>query len=306
MRGNILVAGGSGFIGSHIVDALSETPESTVLVYDIQARNNRVGNVVSVRGDVFDLDRLVKAMKEQNVVNVIHLVGLASIPGCRKSPDVSFRLNVSSVQKMLEAMRICDAEHLVFSSTAAVYGITNGPKVSEGVKPKPTSIYGSHKRAAELLIQGYAENYGVNTTILRIFNVYGDLKMEQGVVSLFVRRALKQKPIILRGGEQLRDFVYLDDVVESFIRSLENVAAYQKVINVGSGVGVSIKEVAGMVKENFPEIEVMVEPPSRREYSIYADVSRMKTVLNSDAVNPRLGIPIFVEKCKQKNENTGE
>jgi len=274
LRGNILVAGGSGFIGSHIVDALSETPESTVLVYDIQARNNRVGNVVSVRGDVFDLDRLVKAMKEQNVVNVIHMVGLASIPGCRKSPDVSFRLNVSSVQKMLEAMRLCDAEHLVFSSTAAVYGITNGPKVSERVKPKPTSIYGSHKRAAELLIQGYAENYGVNTTILRIFNVYGDLKMEQGVVSLFVRRALKQKPIILRGGEQLRDFVYLDDVVE--------------------------------VKENFPEIEVMVEPPSRREYSIYADVSRMKTVLNSDAVNPRLGIPIFVEKCKQKNENTGE
>lgn len=300
------MAGGSGFIGSHIVDVLSETPESTVLVYDIQARNDRVGNVVRVRGDVFDLDRLVKVMKEQNVVNVIHMVGLASIPGCRKSPDVSFRLNVSSVQKMLEAMRICDAEHLVFSSTAAVYGITNGPKVSERVKPKPTSIYGSHKLAAELLIRGYAENYGLDTTILRIFNVYGDLKMEQGVVSLFVRRALKHKPIILRGGEQLRDFVYLDDVVESFIQSLENVAAYQKVINVGSGVGVSIKEVAGMVKENFPEIEVMVEPPSRREYSIYADVSRMKTVLNSDAVNPRLGIPIFVEKCKQKKENTGE
>ena len=300
------MAGGSGFIGSHIVDALSETPESTVVVYDIQARNNKVGNVVGVRGDVFDLDRLVKVMKEQNVANVIHMVGLASIPGCRKSPDVSFRLNLSSVQKMLEAMRISDAEHLVFSSTAAVYGITNGPKVSEGVKPKPTSIYGSHKRAAELLIRGYAENYGIDTTILRIFNVYGDLKMEQGVVSLFVRRALKQKPIILRGGEQLRDFVYLDDVVESFIRSLENVAACQKVINVGSGVGVSIKEVAGMVEESFPEVGVMVEPPVGGEYSIYADVSRMRTVLNCDVVNPRLGIPIFVEKCKRKNENTEE
>jgi UDP-glucose 4-epimerase len=197
-------------------------------------------------------------------------------------------------------MRITDTKHLVFPSTAAVYGITNGPKLSELAEPKPTSVYGCHKLVAELLIREYAENYGLDATILRLFNVYGDLEKEQGVISLFVRKALANEPLTIMGGEQLRDFIHLNDVVEAFVHSLNNDAAYGETINVGSGVGMAIKEIAEIIKHTFSKVEVKYKPPSKKEYSIYADISKMKTLLGCNPVDPRRTIPVFVEKCKEK------
>jgi len=274
--------------------------ELAVLVYDLQAGGTTPENVSNIRGDIFDFDKLVEIVREQDVSEVVHMIGLASIPDCQKNPDVSFKLNVSSVQNMLEAMRITDTKRLIFPSTAAVYGVTDGPKLSELVEPKPTTVYGCHKLVAELLIQEYAENYGLDATILRLFNVYGDLEKEQGVISLFVRRALTNEPLILRGGEQLRDFVHLSDVVEAFVHSLDNDATYGEIINVGSGVGVAIREVAEIVKLNFPTVEVKYKPASKGEYSIYADISKMRALLGCNTVNPRQGIPVFVEECKEK------
>ncbi len=304
MNGNILVAGGLGFIGSHIVNTLASIPGLTVSVYDVQAGETSIENGFNINGDIFDFDKLVEVMRDQDVSKIVHMIGLASIPDCEKSPDVSFKLNVSSVQNILEAMRITDTKRLVFPSTAAVYGVTNGPKLSELAEPKPTSVYGCHKLVAELLIQEYAENYGFDATILRLFNVYGDLEKEQGVISLFVRRALTKQPLIVKGGEQLRDFVHLNDVVEAFVHSLDNDAAYGEIINVGSGVGVSIREVAEIVKHSFPKVEVKYKPPSKREYSIYADISKMRALLGCNTVDPRQRIPVFVEKCKEKCKET--
>jgi UDP-glucose 4-epimerase len=304
MSENFLVAGGLGFIGSHIASALASIPGLTVLVYDVQAGETPLENGSNIRGDIFDFDKLVEAIRDHDVSKIVHMIGLASIPACEKSPDVSFKLNVSSVKNTLEAMRITDTKHLVFPSTAAVYGITNGPKLSELAEPKPTSVYGCHKLVAELLIQEYAENYGFDATILRLFNVYGDLEKEQGVISLFVRRALANKPLIIMGGGQLRDFVHLNDVVEAFVHSLDNDTAYGEIINVGSGNGVAIKEVAEMVKHSFPKVEVKYKPPSKREYSIYADTSKMRTLLGCNTVDPRQGIPVFIEKCKEKCKET--
>jgi nucleoside-diphosphate-sugar epimerase len=304
MSRNILVAGGLGFIGSHIASTLANIPGLTVLVYDVQPGECTLKNGCNIRGDIFDFDGLVEVMRDQDVSEIVQMIGLASIPACEKSPDVSFKLNVSSVQNTLEAMRVTDTKHLVFPSTAAVYGMTNGPKLSEFVEPKPTSVYGCHKLVAELLIQEYAENYGFDATILRLFNVYGDLEKEQGVISLFVRKALANEPLIIMGGEQLRDFIHLNDVVEAFVHSLDNGAAYGEIINVGSGVGMTIKEIAEIVKHNFPKVEVKYEPPSKKEYSIYADTSKMRDLLGCNTVDPRQGIPAFVEKCKEKCKET--
>jgi len=299
MAEKILITGGSGFIGSHIVNALARSPENEVLVYDIKTKNGKTGNLTTIGGDIFDLDRLVRVIRDQEVTNVIHMIGLASIPDCRNNPNASFRLNVSSVHNMLEAMRLTYVEHIIFPSTAALYGVASHPKVSEKAMPKPVNVYGCHKLAAESLIRGYVEDYGFKTTILRLFNVYGDLKKEQGVVSLFIKGALAGKPIIVKGGEQLRDFVHLRNVVKAFIESINNPAAYQKIINIGSGIGISIKEVAGMIEQSFPQVEIRYEPPNKGEYSIYADTSRMKNLLSLDPIDPRKGIPTFIEECKQ-------
>ncbi len=299
MEGNILVTGGLGFIGSHIVDALARNPDNNISIYDIQAKNHKTGNILTIRGDISNLDKLLTVMRDQEVTKTIHMIGLASIPDCRRNSSASFRLNVLSVHNMLEAMRLSHVEHMIFPSTAAVYGVVSDPKVSEEVMPKPVSVYGGHKLAAESLIRGYVEDYGFKTTILRLFNVYGDLEKEQGVISLFVRRALAGKPITVKGGEQLRDFVHLKDVVKAFVECINNPATHQQTINIGSGIGVSIKEVAGMIQQSFPQVEIKYEQVDRGEYSIYADISRMKNLLAIDTIDPRKGIPTFIEECKQ-------
>ena len=303
---SILVTGGAGFIGSHIVESLVKTAGSKIVVYDVNAEEKRVGNVIHVNGDVFDSDKLLKVMQREEVSKVVHMVGLASIPDCRKAPDRSFRLNVSSVHSILDAMRLTDVERLIFPSTAAVYGDITEPRVTEGVEPKPTNIYGCHKLAAELLIRGYAGDYGLDTTILRIFNVYGDFLMEQGVISTFVRRALKAEPLIVNGGGQLRDFVHLNGVVDAFTGSLGNATTYQKVINVGSGVGLSINEIAEMVRNVFPNTEAVYNSSMNGEYSIYADISRMRNLLGCETLDPRVGIPKFIERSKREQASIVE
>jgi len=302
LKENVLITGGLGFIGSHIIDALSENAECKIVAYDLQTANIEKRNVVTIHGDIFDSDKLQKVMRDQEITNVIHMVGFASIPGCNEKPGVSFRLNVSSVHSILEAMRLCDVKHLVFPSTAAVYGVTNGPKVNEKAVPCPTTVYGCHKLAAEMLIHGYAESYGFEPTVLRLFNVYGDLNKEQGMISQSLRKAIAGEPIAVNGGSQLRDFVLLSDVVKAFMQSLNEGRDHGTAINVGSGVGISIREIAEMIMQSFPNVQILYKPARKGEYSIYADVSRMKNVLGCVATSPSVGIPRFVEGCKRAEQ----
>ncbi|NIU38410.1 NAD-dependent epimerase/dehydratase family protein [Candidatus Bathyarchaeota archaeon] len=295
---NVLITGGLGFIGSHIVDALGQNAEHKPVAYDLQPPDSAKGNVVVIRGDVFDSVKLQKAVRDHEISRVIHMVGFASIPGCNEKPSASFRLNVSSVHSILETMRVCDVERVVFPSTAAVYGVTNGPQVNEKAVPNPTTVYGCHKLAAEMLIRGYAESYGFEPTVLRLFNVYGDLHKEQGMISQSLRKAVAGEPIVVNGGNQLRDFVLLSDVVKAFVKSLDGVHDSQTAINVGSGVGVSIREIAEMITRSFPNVQILYNSPHNGEYSIYADVSRMKNVLGCVATSPSVGIPRFIEECK--------
>jgi len=298
VQNKILITGGFGFIGSHIAKALSESNQNDITVYDINARNDKKENITTLQGDIFDSDKLAKMMQTEEISTVINMIGLASIPNCQQNPETSYKLNVASVQAVLEAMRLCNAERLVFPSTAAIYGATNGPQVSEKAEPKPSTVYGSHKLAAEKLILDYAQKYNIKPTILRLFNVYGDLEKEQGVISLFVRRAIAGQPLIIRGGNQLRDFVYLKDVVKAFATTVLTKASENETLNVGSGTGISINNVAEMVKQHFPELQVKYETSNGGEYSIYADISHMKNILKSSPTHPETGIPAFIKECR--------
>jgi len=300
LQNKILIAGGFGFIGSHIANALSESTPNNITVYDINAHEGKKGNTVVCQGDIFDSEKLVKVMQTEEISTVIDMIGLASIPSCEQKPEASFRLNVASVQAVLEAMRQSNAERLIFPSTAAIYGATNGPQVSEKAEPKPSTTYGSHKLAAEKLIRDYAQKYSLHPTILRLFNVYGDLEKEQGVISLFVRKAIAGQPVQIRGGNQLRDFVFLKDVVSAFANAVNTSKGINETINVGSGTGVSINGIAEMVTQHFPQLQINHEASNGGEYSIYADISVMKNNWKFTPIPPSKGIPAFIKECRLK------
>lgn len=298
-----MITGGAGFIGSHVANALRRDMGVSIFIYDVKANNNEEGNSVSIRGDIFDFNQLVKVMKDHEVSSVVHMIGNPSIPSCRENPNLSFRLNVLSVQNVLEAMRLNDVDHLVFSSTASVYGKVNGLRVSEEAFPKPTTVYGFHKLAAESLIKAYAEQCGFKPTILRVFNVYGDLDKEQGVISLFIKKALAHEPLVIKGGKQFRDFVELKDVVQAFVKALTNPGVCKiDVINVASGVGLTISAVADMIKQHFAGVQVEYKPSDRNEYSFCADVSRMEELLKISPTDPRKGVPKFIKQCKSEEQ----
>jgi UDP-glucose 4-epimerase len=303
MEEKVLVTGGSGFIGSHIVEKLAKRPKTTVVVYDIQAKTSHAQNVVYQNGDILNLRELIRVIRDEEISSIVHMIGRASVPDCRSDPGKSFSLNVMSVQVVLETMRRSDVKGLIFPSTAAVYGQTNGPQINEGALTKPTTVYGYHKLAAESLIKGYAEEYNLDTTILRLFNVYGDLEKEQGVLSIFVKNALARKPLIVKGGKQLRDFVHVDDVVKCFVKALDIDTDFNEPINVGSGVGVSIEEIAEMVHQSFPDVKIELEEAGAKEYSICANTSRLKNLLGCEMTPPKEGIPRFIESCKSNSMN---
>src|SRR2546427_1038898 len=178
----VLVIGGSGFIGSVVVHSLSGRGVESV-GYDLIHTNSADYQKNWIRADILEVQSIERVFFEYNIDSIIHLVGLPAIDLCQKNPHFSFLLNVMSVQNTLEAMRMADIPRIVFASSATVYGNHSDKALKETDKTSPTTVYGWHKLMAENAIQSFGDAYGINTTILRLFDVYGgDPKLGKEVI----------------------------------------------------------------------------------------------------------------------------
>jgi len=285
----VLVFGGSGFIGSKVVECLTKNNVET-LSYDVIASNFTGQKAKWIRADILELSSIERFFFEYEVDTVIHLVGLPAINYCEKNPHFSFLLNALSVQNTLEAMRKTDIKKIVFASSAAVYGYHSKVPVKETDPTNPTTIYGYHKLIAEHIIRSYHDSYGLNYVTLRLFNVYGgDPRIGKDVISIFIKRAAKGLPIIVKGPNKYRDFVHVNDVVNAFVKvALEDVS--NVTMNIGTGKMTTLQEIADMIKKCFPKVEVKCEVPPDDGTGIIADVTLAKETLDFSPVDPQKGI----------------
>ncbi len=238
--GKILILGGSGFIGTHVASRLkAEGQDATIFDVSPPPRSE----VRFVKGDVFDSKSLERAVSDSEVL--VDLIGLADVGVCQRDPDRSFRLNVASVANVLEAARHAQVRKVVFPSSAAIYGKVETVPIDETQNPNPSTVYAWHKWMAELLMRSYRQNYYVGYVILRLFNVLGE--GNKGVVHHYVQMAKTEGRIHGFGRDQLRDFVDANDVANAFHLAVVHPEITDKVINVGSGEGVKIGDIAGMV-----------------------------------------------------------
>src|SRR5438093_2335237 len=168
----VLVVGGSGFIGGTVVQSLAKRGVETI-GYDLIHTSSADSQKNWIRADILEMQSIERIFFEYSIDSIVHLVGLPAIDYCQKNPHFSFLLNVMSVQNTLEAMRMADIPKIVFASSATVYGSSSEKPLSETDRPHPTTTYGWHKLIAENTIASYAEAYGLQSTILRLFNVYG-------------------------------------------------------------------------------------------------------------------------------------
>lgn len=273
---NILITGGSGFVGGHIVRKFSEN-NNKVTIFDIsEPKFPLTPDTSFVKGDIFNFDSLI-ALVECNDI-VVHLVGLADSGVAQKNPMKSFQLNVLSLQNVLESCRISGNKKIVFPSSAAIYGITEDLPIKENFAPQPTNIYSWHKILCEKMIRAYQKNYGVNYVILRFFNVFG--RGNEGVLGIFINKAKKSETIESFGPFQYRDFIYAGDVAEAVYRSVAYEKSLNRIINIGSGKGIQIREILNIVCEMFPNARWEEKKTDFTMYDSIADITLARILLD--------------------------
>ena len=220
----ILVTGGAGFIGSHLLRLLERQEQVEVVVYDnlTSGRKEHVPSKIRlIEGDVRDKD-LARLFLQERFDDVIHLAAQTMVPYSLQHPDEDCSVNLLGLLNVLECCRMSGVKNVVFSSSAAVYGDNPNIPLQEEERLLPTSAYGITKMTSEHYLRMYHDLYGLNTTVLRFANVYGERQGaggEGGVVSIFCKLlAAGQGVTVFGNGEQTRDFVYAGDIAEALWR----------------------------------------------------------------------------------------
>jgi len=246
---SILVTGGAGFIGSHIVDALVDQNDVRVLdSLSTGTHSNLHPDARLVEGDIRDGETVDAAMEGVDIV--FHKAAMVSVPASVEQPKACHDVNGTATLNLLEAARANDSR-VVFASSAAIYGHPDGVPISEDAPKRPASPYGLEKLTADYYTRIYAERYGLETVSLRYFNVYGPRQtggQYSGVISTFLDQARAGEPITVEGdGEQTRDFVHVDDVVQANLRAATTESTGTS-YNIGTGSNITIRELAETVQ----------------------------------------------------------
>ncbi len=249
---NILVTGGAGFIGSHIVDALVESGCRVAVADDLSTgkfENINPGvNFYKVEVQAPDFKEVVAREKPDAI---IHLAAQVDVQRSLKEPAADAAINIVGMINLLEACRCYNVGKVVYASSAAVYGSPAYLPVDEKHPLAPQSPYGLSKYTAEHYLRIYRELYGIGYTVLRYANVYGprqDATGEGGVVAIFVDRLLKgENPYIFGDGGQTRDFIYVKDVAAANLAALRR--GEGMTFNVSTGGGLSVNRLFEVIKK---------------------------------------------------------
>ncbi len=315
----ILVTGGAGFIGSHMADRLLKDGH-TVVVVDNES-TGRLSNVPSgvryIEGDVTRLNQLKPAFADE-LDAVLHIAGQVSLIRSFSDPTFDLRANVEGT---INVLRLClerRVPRLLYASSMTVYGHAAVLPTPEETPCRPASYYGITKYAAERYVHTTAErldlDFDFHATSFRMYNVYGPRQAldnpYQGVLGIFIGNILRGEPLTIFGdGEQSRDFVYVDDVVDAWVGALRNPASYGQVFNLGSGARIPIKELAmgtlAAFERNQASHPVLHQParPGEQRH-VEADTTRARTILRWSARTPfAAGLADTILWARRASEN---
>jgi UDP-glucose 4-epimerase len=305
----ILVTGGAGFIGSHVVDALIERGHEVVVVDDLSTgrRENLNPGAKFYHLDIRDAQGLEEVFAAERPEIVNHQAARANVRESMAKPVLYAEVNVIGSLNLLELSRKYGVGRFIYASTGgAVYGEPQYLPADEAHPINPLDPYGASKHLVEHYLYLYGVNYGLRYVALRYANAYGprqDPYGEAGVVAIFTGQMLEGgEPVINGSGEQERDFVYVGDIAAANIQAME--AGDNQIYNIGWGVGTSINEIFARLKEiTGYEKEAVHGPPKLGEvFKIYLEASKAQHEL--DWV-PRVGLDEGMRRTVEYFRNAG-
>lgn len=306
----VLVTGGAGFIGSHLVAALLEKGYSVRVIDDLSSgrRPNLepyLDHIEFIHGSITDEDALAKAF--HRVDACLHFAAIPSVPRSIDNPGQSNRVNVEGSVDVFLAARSAGVRRLVFASSSAVYGNVAERAVVESLPRAPISPYGVTKAAGEMYAEVFSQLYGLDIVSLRYFNVFGPRQDPRSpyaaVIPIFLSHLFAQKPPPIHGdGRQSRDFTYIDNVVHANLLALKAPGGIAGAYNIACGESTAIVDLVAMLNQR---LGLAIEPAFQRarngdiRYSC-ADISKARAAFGYEPiVTVREGIGRTLEWFRQ-------
>lgn len=287
----VLVTGGAGFIGSHVVDRLVNNACSVRIIDNLSTGklmniNTHLGKgaVDFVKGDIRDPELVRKCVHDVDAV--VHLAAITSVPFSFKQPQFTYETNVNGTLNLLNACAQEKVEKFIFISSCSVYGEPKYLPVDELHSTNPISPYAESKLMGERYCLNFHKKHALKSVVLRLFNVYGPrqgINDYSGVITKFIDSIKQKTPLVIFGnGSQNRDFVNVNDVSQAALQALKNEAAEGEIFNIGFGAPTSINELAKSVLELADlNLEISYEQPRSGDIkNTFADISKAEKLLD--------------------------
>ena len=307
----VLVTGAAGFIGSTLVERLLAEGRSVVGLDNFDpfyAESEKLRNLETaltsdryrlVRSDIRDADRMEQVFASERFDGVVHLAALAGVRPSLERPADYADVNVLGTARILEAAVSQGNPQIVFASSSSVYGEReDGPFLETDSVERPVSPYAATKRAGELLAHTFHHALGLPVTCARIFTCYGPRQRPDLAIRKFADRMRRGEPIPIYGdGTALRDFTFIDDLVDGLVRALDNDLGFA-ILNLGAGRKVSVLEVVKHLEQRLGvTAEIDWQPPQTGDVPrTWADIGAAREALGySPRVDFETGIQRFVE-----------
>lgn len=299
---NILVTGGAGYIGSHVVKQLSKTKHKVTVLDNLSTGfEEAVVYGDFVKGDTGDQDLVSKILKEKNIDSVIHFAAHTIVLESVEKPLEYYKNNTANTRNLLECCQQAGVKHFIFSSTAAVYGIPDGEYCSEESRLNPINPYGTSKLMSEMMLRDLSQASDLHYVVLRYFNVAGcDPEGEIGqntakatlLTKVAAEAAVGKRPHVAiygtdyetKDGTGVRDYIHVEDLAAAHLKALDYLVAGKEsvTLNCGYGHGYSVREVLSEVaKANNGQLKIIEEarragdPPT-----LIAEAKKIRQILN--------------------------
>lgn len=306
----ILVTGGAGFIGKHLVLSLLNNGDSVTIFDNLSKGSEEKIDFLKnkgadfVKGDITDYESLCSVM-EEDIDSVVHLAAKTGVVDSVKNPEETHRINVTGTLQLLRSCVEKNVNNIVIASSGAVYGESKKLPLSEDLPNIPLSPYGASKICAEKYVQAFSNSYGINGISLRFSNVYGEGQSKDyaGVITKFMDNIEKDKPLVIFGdGEQTRDFVFVEDVASGIRKALENISGKKgNFYNIATEKQTSVDELAKiMLSISKKSLEIIHQEP--REGEIKHNYASIKLAKKEIGYSPKVELKEGLKKLLEKKD----